>query len=371
VLAALSVARLARALRLSPLAAVVAAAVWALNPHGINMAVLWTSGRTAILLTLFATLAATDWVKGHGLRSAVWTLLALLSKEEAITLPFVLLAWSAVTRRTTDGERDDPATSHGPLWTVAPLAVAMGIYVALRMHSGAFTPANAPPFYRFSSDWRLVTLNAFQYLDRAVTFSAVIAIVAMLSARRVPGFGSDARRVATMSLIWLVGGYAVTVWLPVRSSLYACCPSTGAALVAGALVSGLVRSENRRLVPTLAVVCLVAIISTPVYWARNERWVAPARVSSAVLAQLPGLVGSQPPGTTVVVRDGDNPRENIKAAFATLLPDAIRLSTGRNDIAVWVEPPPGDWTLAGWRQPRPGDKTALFTFDGRSLRPAY
>ena len=35
-----------------------ASVIWALSPHGINMAALWISGRTSLLLTLFSVLAA-------------------------------------------------------------------------------------------------------------------------------------------------------------------------------------------------------------------------------------------------------------------------------------------------------------------------
>ena len=54
-------------------ASVAAAAIWIFNWHGINMATLWISGRTALLLTLFATWGTASLFRGHwivGCRSA-------------------------------------------------------------------------------------------------------------------------------------------------------------------------------------------------------------------------------------------------------------------------------------------------------------
>src|SRR5580765_5851327 len=52
---AIGVGLLARAVSVRAGAALFSAAIWIFNWHGINMAVLWISGRTALILTLFAT----------------------------------------------------------------------------------------------------------------------------------------------------------------------------------------------------------------------------------------------------------------------------------------------------------------------------
>ena len=41
---------------------------WALNPHGINMAVVWLSGRTSLLLVLCSTLGLISCLRGHRCR---------------------------------------------------------------------------------------------------------------------------------------------------------------------------------------------------------------------------------------------------------------------------------------------------------------
>ena len=72
-LCAASIVLLIRQIRVSWVSALVGAFAWAINPHGIGMAVLWISGRTSLLLTLTAALAALTFLRGYrtvGLGSA-------------------------------------------------------------------------------------------------------------------------------------------------------------------------------------------------------------------------------------------------------------------------------------------------------------
>ena len=78
---------LARRLWLSSPVSLFAVAVWMFNFHGINMALLWISGRTALLLCLFSLAAVLAWLRGRRLIGALLTLAAMLSKEEAVMLP--------------------------------------------------------------------------------------------------------------------------------------------------------------------------------------------------------------------------------------------------------------------------------------------
>ncbi|MNC96546.1 hypothetical protein D3C83_139460 [compost metagenome] len=68
---------------LAPAASLLAAATWLFNFHAVNMAVLWLSGRTALLVTLFALASAHAMLRGRALLAGGACLLALLSKEEA------------------------------------------------------------------------------------------------------------------------------------------------------------------------------------------------------------------------------------------------------------------------------------------------
>jgi hypothetical protein len=139
-------ASLGRALGLRPLPAALAGGVWLLNPHGINMGVLWISGRTSLLLTLFGVLAAMAAVRRHGVMAGACAFLAMLSKEEAVVLPLVLVVvgWTPGPRAT----RVDRAVR--AVWLVGPALLALLAYLALRAQSQAMTPASAPEFYRFT-----------------------------------------------------------------------------------------------------------------------------------------------------------------------------------------------------------------------------
>src|SRR5262249_54456455 len=145
----------------------IASFVWAINPHGINMAVVWLSGRTALCLTLFSLLAAIACVRQrHGL-AAFAIALALLSKEEAVALPFVLLAW------TWTLERERPRLAVVAV-TLAPLV----LYLAVRALTPAFTPATAPVFYRFTTDPSTLVRNLAEYFDRSSTIAIAVTAVA-------------------------------------------------------------------------------------------------------------------------------------------------------------------------------------------------
>src|SRR5918994_2309913 len=76
---AVAIFGLARALGLPAWAAVLAAAIWAFNFHGINMAVAWLSGRTSLFATLFAALSALSLTRGKPVVAGLWCFAALMS----------------------------------------------------------------------------------------------------------------------------------------------------------------------------------------------------------------------------------------------------------------------------------------------------
>jgi hypothetical protein len=72
------------------------------------MALLWISGRTALLLCLFSVAAVLASLKGRPWLAAVWSFLAMLSKEEAVVLPAILALWAWLSSRSaTPGRSSD------------------------------------------------------------------------------------------------------------------------------------------------------------------------------------------------------------------------------------------------------------------------
>jgi hypothetical protein len=318
---------LARKLSASSEAALVAVAAWSFNFHGVNMALLWISGRTALLLCMFALCVALAVLSGRTVLAGCLSLLAMLCKEEAVMVPvlFVLVdlvarphdqppfraAWSALRRS-------------GPLW------IALAIYLGLRAHSGAFGPQDAPSYYRFTFEPLAVVRNVLEYLDRGATLVLAIAVAMLISigTARVALTAAE-RAILRFGAAWFVCFYAMTVFLPVRSSLYALTPSAGAAVALAAVASAVQRVSRKRFEICCGALMAVIFLLVPIYRQRNERWVVPADLSTRVVRTLrvatAGYSGGQ-----VVVADDASARFGLDSSFGTSFGNAVHLMVGTN-----------------------------------------
>ena len=360
---ALALRTLALALGMPRGAALLAAGLWAFNFHGVDMSLLWISGRTSLLATLFALLAARSFVVGRPRAAAGWALLAMLSKEDAVLLPFVLLAWGGLWQANASGlggrasSRFHPGRALRSSW---PLFVSLALYLAARTAAGAMTPLDAPAAYRFVLSPGPVVLNALSYLDRGATLAASFVLLLAAAAWIVPRPSAEQRRWVLLGLIWMLGGYALAVLLPVRSSLYAVGPAAGASLAGAALMTALWDGGGRaaRCRAVLAGAFALAI-AVPIHWARLDEWVDSARLSTHVLDRLAPVVATLPPEGVIRLDDDRGRRINLDAAFGTLVETAVLVRTGRRQ-PVWIEPPPIDWRLAGLVPPRQEDVAVRF-----------
>jgi hypothetical protein len=139
-----------------------------------------------------------------------------------------------------------------------------------------------------------------------------------------------------------VGGYAVTVFLPVRSSLYACLPSVGAALAAGVLADAIfARRPARSPAVALAGILAVVLLLVPLYRARNQSWRNHAMLSSSVLYDLRDASSGMPPRTKVLLLDDRTQRANLDSTFGTLMQTAVDLSVGNQPVIQILPPPEG------------------------------
>ena len=352
---------LCRAANLSAPAASLAGLLWAVNPHGINMALVWISGRTSLCLTLFALLSAIAMLKQRDVWMAVFLAAALGSKEEAIVLPVILLAWHWLLLERA-----------GNPWRVAAhLATPLVAYLVLRFHSGAFTPASAPSYYQFSFAPLSVLRNLFEYADRGATLFGIALLLTAAAYRLKPAIDDRHRRLIEACAVWFVGGYVLTVFLPIRSSLYAVFPSIGAAIGCGAIVETMVMrvgAQRAHLVRLGAVMAAVLLSLVPIYRARNGRYVEPARFSERALRTIEPYAAALTAGDVIVLHDVDDSTSSFVGAFGTFASDAVRLRSGRN-VFVWIDPPPRDWRLAGLRRPGANQSHVAFGVDkGRVFR---
>jgi hypothetical protein len=326
---------MARGVGLSPLAAVIASAIWICNFHGIHMAVLWLSGRTELWLVLCAFVSAGAVARRQPVVAGIAVFGALLAKEEAVMLPAMLAGWTVVLADCQSGAR-----WYHRAYAVARRTwltwIALGVYVVLRSRTAAYTPATSPWFYHFTFDPFRVITNAGEYLDRACTFSLIaVALCAVLAWSR-PTLTPLVRRCLPLALIWLIGGYALTVFLPVRSSLYACLPSAGVTILAAAIVTSL--PYQRRMLVAIA----VPVLLLPVYWSRNERWVELADLGHDTFQMVRQIVRDTPSVSRIDFTDDRDTRRSLLNTYGALLPPAVALAAGR-PIPVWLDPPPDDW----------------------------
>src|SRR5258708_24844014 len=120
-----------------------------------------------------------------------------------------------------------------------------------------------------------------------MTFPPAVPLLAVRLLRPADRDSWYSRRVVICGVAWIIGGYGLTVFLPVRSSLYACFPSVGACLIAAdvaarcwaaAVPAARLRAAVAGIVVTLGM--------TPVYVLRNRTTLANARFSSRVLREL-------------------------------------------------------------------------------------
>jgi hypothetical protein len=312
---------LGTALGLPPIAAVFGAGLWILNFHGISSALVWISGRTSLLTTLFAVLAAIALVRGRSLWAGWLTLASLMSKEEPVMLPVVLALWLWIDRQPI-------ANIVRLTW---PSFAALGIYLALRARTDAFTPSTAPSFYRLSVSPDVLFPNAVSYLDRSMTFTAAVLVLGLIAFARARTSPLEVeRRVAAKGAVWLALGFAVTIMVPVRSSLYVVLPTIGSALIgmaAGAWLWRSIPEPRRRL--ALSAVFVLPLLLLPIHWLRHQTTKRQAILSTRVLEQVRSGVREMPGTARIVVVDEDRGRVTAASAFGAALPTAVELVTGQ------------------------------------------
>jgi hypothetical protein len=333
------IGRLGLLLGLEPAFAGVAGALWALNFHGIGGAVLWLSGRTALLLTLFAVLALSTWLRDEAGWAAIWLTLALFSKEEAVLLPLIVPVAASLW----------PTRSRWRLHLSVALVVLAG-YLALRWHSGAFWPASAPPYYQLTARPAALSRNILEYVDRSATFSACIVLALALYVRQWPRLRQD-WRFFTLAATWVVLGFGLTLFVPARSSLYVVFPSVGVCLSVALIAERLwhsqtVRTRRHIVFTSLVIPCLLL----PVYYARNRLPVRLATLSQELVETLRRTNTRIGPHTVVVVSDDRSTHANLSNAIGTQVGELRELAAPKA-AALWIEPPPEGAELAGLTRP--------------------
>ena len=343
---------------IAPPGAAAAVLAWALNPHGIAMALLWISGRTSLLMTASSTLAVIAFMRRHHAVAALLLLAALFAKEDAVAVPVIAAACALAA-----GRGNWRAIAAGVAW----MAGAVVLYLALRMRTSAMTPSTAPWYYRLLTDPGAIAINGVSYLDRAATSAALIVVIALAIygvRNRLTDELAARGRLFAAGACWFAAGLAITVRIPVRSDLYAVFPSVGAAIACGAAIDALRSAAAPQALGArdraLAVVVWGLLLLVPVYWSRDARFSEPARLSAIVQQQLARDLPGLPAAGTIVFEDAPARFSTFGDAFDGMPSSIVQLFTGRRFTADIVMPPA---TVT------PGDEVARYALrDGRVVR---
>ena len=358
-----AVSFLARGFSLSRGAAALAGLVWLMNLYFTRTAIMWISGRTALVVTLFGVLSAGWLMRGRVAAAVGCLLLALLAKEEAVLLPVILLGWLAIARSTT-GRSPIPIGR----WCILASG-ALALYLAVRALTPAMMPATAPDYYRFTFAPAAIGRNLAEYADRTSTLAVVVMVLAMaLLGWRRRLFDQNSRLAVLCGLVWLIGALGLACILPVRSDLYAAVPGAGICLVAAAVVDRLWDASTtvRRRRALVAAIALPILLS-PAYWLRTQRLSRQAEFSATALVDLDALTRHLPGDAHVriddVVQQPGKRLPNMAGAFGAQLGAAYELQTGRRlDLALEWEIAPEDRASDA---AKPGPHLRLAVIDGR------
>jgi hypothetical protein len=161
-------------------------------------------------------------------------------------------------------------------------------------------------------------------------------------------------------------GFAPTILLPVRSSLYALFPSVGAIIAAAALIERMVRTANAAAVRRATAAMLVVLLALfPVYRARNRRYVREAELSAAVMREVVAVAAAAEAGSVVVIKDARDARPTAEQSFGALADRAAQLFTcGR--VHMVIDPPTAE--VASGRLPDPQSVAAVLAVAAGEVR---
>jgi hypothetical protein len=332
-LCAAAVFLLCRAVNLPRGAAVFGACLWLLNLHGVNMAILWISGRTGLLATAAAASCAAAVLRRRYILASLLLVLAVTSREDAIMLPFVMTVWLYWLDRHDAGRNAAMVR-----WLLIGAAI-VAAFLTVRSTTNAMTLANAPEYYRFTTKLATIGRNALEYADRTTTTTAAaLLLLAIIIRPRLRLIDPELRSIVSCGGVWLIAFITPALLLPVRSSLYACLPSVGPCVVAAAIASRWWEAANQpRRQYALVGAIVVPLLLWPVYHARTERWVGMAEFSTRAIAELKSVTANLPDDSDILIVDDRSQRANAASVFSTMLRDAFLVMTGRF-MTFYVEP---------------------------------
>jgi hypothetical protein len=328
--------------------ALIIAMLFGLNAKATRMAVGWISGRTALLYTFFLLLMFIFHIKAfkndetgsnalsNGFRRRVYLsaaviffFCALLSKESSIAAPLFLFLFIIFDiEGMVKGKRIKKAICS----TIIYIPVIL-LYIFLRNSSNAFTPFDAPEYYRFSLNPAIWLKNFFEYILRGGLLD-IILIISLLAVIMVVRRSSEqfksfiSRNIFKMGLLWYAVFIILYLPIPYRSDLYSYFTQIGLHAAASVLIYNLaVRSsqDKGKMRKAIIIVLCVILACWIVYLAGKtpairDRGLASSHFSEEVTRTFNVL----PAGSSILLLDkdagdADSPSNTVSYSLNSLM----------------------------------------------------
>ena len=307
------------------------ASIWAAALAGLFFAILpihaeavaWVAARDHILAALFLALSLFFYVKGTRPYSYFLSLatfiLALASKETAVSLPLILILYCALFQRRGDRKLLQAVQRTLPFWLI------LLAYVGLRFM--LYGKLGAPPYaqlggdalaYHFGGYTMFSTDPLYSDINDAQALVLAVLLVALLWIYR-------SRPVVVFGMLWVPCSLLVMIALPVEAR-YFYIPSIGVALALGGIVADPLpaRAKLSRPLRLVLATFLIVVFATVLY-SRNQNWRNAGDVAARILTEVKALHPTLAP-TSRLVFVGVPDRLRSAFVFITGIEAAIQLT---------------------------------------------
>ncbi len=296
----------------SDVAAIIAGLFFAVLPNHPE-AVAWISGRGDVLATFFYLLAIILYVafrqKSGGWRLAVSLgcfLLALFSKEMAITLPAILIAYEVIWQI-----KQSRQIKQAILYLLPFVAVLAGYFVLRFFATGLFYGFYATSNLHFSlqrawemlgGGWLSNFLNSAQALAYwPVLPLAVISLCILIGAL----LRAETRKAYIFGAVFFILTLAPVFYLQLNhltgeGERFIYLPSVGFSILAAVLIGDLLGRKSKILLPISAAL-VISIYFSWMLWNKNTNWQRAGELSRSLLFNFGQIVDLTKPNQGVVI----------------------------------------------------------------------
>ena len=329
-----------------PVVALTAALLFACHPvHGD--AIFWLSARSDLLCTFFYVLSLLLFVRGRGpdkrrfptVGSVLAFVLALLSKEVALSLPFMLVILDLAS---PSGEGFRKRLRRHAARYLVYVAVAIG-YLGLRLTvlptiSHAKWPSVPDALFNFATYFKLILLPIQTQTGlRGIVVLSLVVIVVVVMFLRYARLGD--RRNLFLSATWMLTMILPILDVPRRWQLY--LPSVGFSIFFAIVMAGLVwrrDQDHPKLVSRVAGVALLLLLcgGAVLLYSHAAVYGRAGRLGRQLIEQIQRLEPTPAKGQVITAINlpsvltswaGNQP------VFAFGFSEALKLAYGRQDIS--------------------------------------